>query len=81
MANNDGWHIDHKFSVLAGYRNKVPPKIIGSIVNLQMIPARENISKSSKCSISLRQLYELYYSYRHERKKNSHHKSVYRQNL
>ena len=50
------FHLDHKFSIIEGYRNNVPAKIIGSIVNLEIICAKKNMSKKAKCSISLEQL-------------------------
>jgi hypothetical protein len=54
-----GYHLDHKFSITEGFKNNVPPKIIGSIYNLEFIPYNVNTSKGTKCSISLEKLYEL----------------------
>ena len=56
----DAYHIDHKFSISEGFKQGVPPEIIGDIVNLEMIPAIENIRKYGKCSITLKKLKELY---------------------
>ena len=53
------FHLDHKYSITEGFRNGVPPKIIGSIHNLQFIPYTENVSKGIKCSITLEELYGL----------------------
>jgi hypothetical protein len=53
------FHLDHKYSITEGFKNKVPPKIIGSIHNLQFIPYTENVSKGIKCSITLEELYGL----------------------
>ena len=53
------YHLDHMYSVTAGFKNKVPPKIIGSIYNLKFIHYKENTSKNIKCSITLEELYEL----------------------
>jgi len=40
-------------------KNKVPPKIIGSIDNLEFICYTDNLSKGTKCSITLEKLYGL----------------------
>ncbi len=52
------FHLDHKYSKLEGYKNNVSPEVIGHICNLEMIPYQENISKQSKCSITLETLLE-----------------------
>lgn len=57
-----GYHLDHKYSITEGFKNKVPPKIIGSIHNLTFIDHKENCSKGTKCSITLEKLYELFTS-------------------
>jgi hypothetical protein len=59
---NNSYHIDHKFSISEGFHNSIPPFIIGSIYNLQVIPWRDNISKSNKCSIDLEILINTFYS-------------------
>lgn len=53
LENNDkrGWkghHLDHIYPISAGYANKIPPRKVGNIKNLQFIPHSENISKGSK---------------------------------
>ena len=53
------FHLDHKYSITEGFRNGVPPKIIGSIHNLEFIHHLENVSKGTKCSITLEELYGL----------------------
>jgi hypothetical protein len=50
------WSIDHKFSIKEGWKNKISPEIIGSIVNLEIMNFSDNSSKQSKCSISLEKL-------------------------
>jgi hypothetical protein len=45
------YHLDHKFSVAEGYRQNIPPEVIGNIVNLEFIPSIENVRKQSSCSI------------------------------
>ena len=54
-----GYHLDHKYSITEGFKNKVPPKIIGSIDNLEFICYTDNLSKGTKCSITLEKLYGL----------------------
>lgn len=56
------FHLDHKFSIIEGYRQNVSYKIIGALCNLEIIPAKENCSKKSKCSISIDQLKEDYHA-------------------
>ena len=55
-----GYHLDHKYSIIEGFKNKVPPKVIGSIDNLEFIPYNVNVSKGTKCSIKLEELYVLF---------------------
>jgi len=44
----DGFYnIDHIYSIVDGFENNVPPKIIGSHINLQVISSKENILKNS----------------------------------
>jgi len=57
----DAHHLDHKFSIMEGFKNNIPPYIIGSIYNLEFIPARENYRKSSSCSITIDDLCDLYF--------------------
>lgn len=52
------YHVDHKFSVLEGFKNNILPKIIADPSNLQMLTEKENISKDFRCSITKRQLLE-----------------------
>jgi len=50
------FHLDHKFSIVEGFKNNIDPMIIGHIKNLEMISAQKNTKKSRKCSISLIEL-------------------------
>jgi NUMOD3 motif len=54
-----GYHLDHKYSIAEGFRNKVPPKIIGSIDNLEFLLYTDNVKKGTSCSITLEKLYGL----------------------
>lgn len=52
------WHLDHKYSVKAGFINNVDPRIIANIHNLQLIKGSENSKKGMRCSITLEELME-----------------------
>jgi hypothetical protein len=58
-GKKDGWHLDHKYSILCGYRSGVSPFVIAHLSNLEMIPWQVNMSKSSKNSITLSELLAL----------------------
>jgi len=52
LENSDkrGWknhHLDHIYPISLGFYNKIPPKKIGNIKNLQFIPYKENLRKGS----------------------------------
>lgn len=51
------YHIDHKFSVLEGFKNNIPPYIISHQSNLQMLKEFENIAKDCKCDITMEELF------------------------
>jgi len=48
--------LDHKFSILEGFKQGISPELIGNINNLEFIPWRENMVKGSKCSITIEEL-------------------------
>lgn len=54
------FQLDHKYSIKMGFINDIPPEIIGSIVNLEILPAKLNNSKKEKCSITKKQLFHQY---------------------
>tara|TARA_Y100000034_G_scaffold30763_1_gene37593 strand:- start:1092 stop:1826 length:735 start_codon:yes stop_codon:yes gene_type:complete len=54
------YHLDHKFSVSQGFLKNIDPSVIGNIVNLEFIPAVENMKKRDGCSISEQTLFEAY---------------------
>jgi hypothetical protein len=57
LAGEDGaYHIDHIYSIMHGYTNKVSPLVIGNIKNMKMIPWEENLEKSRNSSIKLNDL-------------------------
>lgn len=60
---NGAYQLDHKYSIYYGFKNNVPPEIIGNIVNLEFITWEENRLKHSNCSITLEELYQKYNEY------------------
>jgi hypothetical protein len=58
--NKDVYHLDHKVSVYEGFKNNIPPYIIGNISNLEMIPAEKNLRKGRKSSITIDELLSLF---------------------
>lgn len=58
--SSDSYHLDHKFSIFNGFKNKIDYKIIGSPYNLEMLPFHDNLCKSSKNSIEMNKLLTLY---------------------
>lgn len=55
------YHLDHKYSVIRGYYDKVDPELIASKFNLEILPRSDNSKKNSKCSLSITTLKEMYY--------------------
>lgn len=56
VVENDGWHIDHRFSITNGFLQGALPEEVSNIKNLVMLPALENIKKSVRSSLSLQEL-------------------------
>ena len=54
--NRYGYHIDHKFSISEGYKNKINPIIISAKENLEMLFWKDNLNKNKKSSITLDEL-------------------------
>jgi transposase len=53
------YHLDHKYSIIEGFRNNINAEIIGNIKNLEFIPWEENLKKRAKCSITIEKLINL----------------------
>ena len=51
--DKDVYSLDHIYSISAGFKNNVPPCIIGSIFNLRFLRWDINLSKKDRCDISL----------------------------
>jgi len=45
------FHVDHRFSILEGFKNNIPPYIIGSLDNLEILSRENNSRKWVKCSV------------------------------
>ena len=57
-ANKNAYSLDHRFSCHKGFKNNIPPEIIGNIINLEYIPNIKNSSKKTSCSITKEELFE-----------------------
>lgn len=44
------YHLDHIVPIIYGFKNNIPPEEIARKENLQMLPAKENLSKGRKSS-------------------------------
>lgn len=55
------YHLDHKYSIKQGFKDNIPPYIIGSIFNLEIIHYKLNISKKDKCSITKEELFKSFF--------------------
>jgi len=55
-SKKNAYHLDHKFSIVEGFKQGIDPDVIGDISNLEFIPWRENISKGFRCSITIEEL-------------------------
>jgi hypothetical protein len=42
------YHLDHIYPVSKGFKNKIPPEIIGDLSNLRFIPWLDNLKKADK---------------------------------
>lgn len=58
--NGSCYHLDHIFSVKEGFKQGIPPEIMGHVVNLRVVPSRENIIKGSDCLYTKEELIEEY---------------------
>lgn len=52
-------HLDHKYSILDGFKNRIDPEIIGHYRNLQILSSVDNRKKWDKSSITLKELHYL----------------------
>ena len=54
-------HLDHKFSIMEGFKQNILPFIIGNQVNLEILDGKTNIQKYDKCSITKKELFNEYF--------------------
>jgi len=54
--NIDGISRDHLFSVSNGLQQKIHPLILSHPVNCKLVKQRQNVSKNSKCDITIEEL-------------------------
>jgi hypothetical protein len=54
------YHLDHKYSVIRGFYDRIAPEIIASRFNLEIISRADNSKKSANCSIDIMTLMEMY---------------------
>lgn len=62
LQRSNELHLDHIYSISEGFKNNIPPEIIGHWSNLRLIPKIENSSKGAKCHKTREQLYEDYHN-------------------
>lgn len=53
-------HLDHKYSIQQGFHNKISAEIIGSWINLRLLPHKENRSKTNRCLYTIDELTNYY---------------------
>jgi hypothetical protein len=53
---NGAYHLEHKYSILEGFKNGISPEIIGNIRNLEFICWKKNVKKRTECSITIKEL-------------------------
>jgi hypothetical protein len=52
------YHLDHIYPIIEGWKNKVPPKLIASKHNLQMLWWKENHGKCDRTEMTLEDFYQ-----------------------
>lgn len=65
------YHLDHRYSKFFGYKNNIPPEVIGHYMNLRIISQTENTQKRQNCSITIEDLYLLIEEEKNENKENN----------
>ena len=55
------YNLDHKYSILEGFKNNIPPYIMSDICNLEIIPRYDNLSKGCDCSITKDKLFNMFF--------------------
>lgn len=58
LAGKPGaWHVDHRFSIMQGFKDQISPFVIGHRANLQMLPWKQNIQKLHRCAVTQDELF------------------------
>ena len=52
--------MDHIYSIADAFREQIPPEIVASSVNLQLLPSRVNLLKGKESWITKEELFKLY---------------------
>lgn len=59
LETPDGFHWDHKLSIVEGYQQGIPAYLIASKENLELVPIKVNLSKGTSSNITKDELYQL----------------------
>jgi len=59
-------HLDHIYTVIDGFNNRILPQIIANPFNLQMLPAFANVSKNGRSDMTKEELFEKYDEFKKE---------------
>jgi len=59
LRGKKSYHLDHQYSIWQGFIDNTPAEIVGHICNLKMLNYKENLSKHTKCELSLAGLKKL----------------------
>lgn len=54
---NNTVHLDHIYSISEGFKNNIPPYVIGHWSNLRLLPKIENSSKGARCAKTIDELF------------------------
>ena len=54
---NRDMHLDHIYSIAEGFKNNIPPYVIGHWSNLRLLPKIENSSKGARCAKTVDELF------------------------
>lgn len=61
FSGEDLYHVDHIVSIKDGFENNIPPYIMASKFNLQMLLVEDNCSKSRKSTMEIDNLIDTFY--------------------
>jgi hypothetical protein len=61
-VNRSEMDLDHVYSIQQGFRDNIPPYIIGHWTNLRMLEKKKNYSKGMRCDKTVEQLFDDFFS-------------------